>query len=228
MSEPKVLFGIVASNSYWSFAKELERSLRKNVSGNFGVVIFQGVEGWPIGTECRHGIFAGWLEREEYAEWDVAFLLDADMLCEDPFALKQIIPSTPGIVAVLHPGYIGMPRAMLPYEDRADSAARVDADKGEHYYCGGVIGGTRLEMIDLSHAVDLAITNERELGREIRWHDESCVNSTLAAYPPALILDPGFCHPQNDTYYRESVWGGRNYPRYLTALDKRPELRGDR
>jgi histo-blood group ABO system transferase len=227
MSEPKVLFGVVASNSYWSFAKELERSLRKNVSGNFGVVIFQGVEGWPIGTECRHGIFAGWLEREEYAEWDLAFLLDADMLCEDPFLVDQIVPSTPGIVAVLHPGYVGMPRAMLPYEDRPESRAYMP-DSGTEYYCGGVIGGTRKEMIALSRKVAEMIEQERNEGREIRWHDESCVNRILAETPPALILSPAWCHPQGDAYYRESVWGGRDYPRYLTALDKQPELRGNR
>jgi Glycosyltransferase family 6 len=228
MADPKVLFGVVASNSYWSFAKELERSLRKNVSGNFGVVIFQGVEGWPIGTECRHGIFAGWLGRAEYAEWDLAFLLDADMLCEDAFPLRQIIPSTPGIVAVLHPGYVGMPRAMLPYEDRPESIAYVPEDNGTAYYCGGVIGGTREEMQDFSSEIAEMIIDERNDSREIRWHDESCVNHLLSRETPALILGPGFCHPENDTYYRESVWGGRNYPRYLTALDKRPELRGDR
>jgi Glycosyltransferase family 6 len=228
VADPKVLFGVVASDSYWSFAKELESSLRANVCGNFDVVIFQGEEGWPIGTECRHGIFADWLEREEFEEWDVAFLLDADMLCEEPFHVDQIIPSKAGIVAVLHPGYVGMPRAMLPYEDRPESIAFVPEDSGTAYYCGGVIGGTRREMLTLSQSVDRIIRHEREYGREIRWHDESCVNSILADFPPALILDPGFCHPEKDTYYRESVWGGHSYARYLTARDKLPELRGDR
>ena len=207
----------VASASYREFTDDLVMSAREHIRGDFHILALPGIEGWPIGTECRHGIFAAWLTEKDY---EVAFLLDADMLVMESFSLDEILPTKNGIVATLHPGYVGMPRFMLPYEDRPESRSYVPPDQGEHYFCGGVIGGTRDEMLVFSRCVDQMIRDEREDGREIRWHDESCVNALLAVAPPVLTLDPSFAHPDRDDYYRDMVWGGHEYARKIVCRDK--------
>lgn len=184
--------------------------------------ILDGVEGFPVGTECRHGIFHRWL-RDRL--WDWAFLVDADMLVTEPVRAEEIIPGRPGIVATLHPGYIGMPRLMLPYENNADSCAYMSPHAGDFYYCGGFVGGSRAEILALSYQIDAMIFRDRHAGVETRWHDESCLNFRLAVDRPVLTLDPGFCHPANDEYYVRGVWGGETYPRKITAIDKTPAQR---
>lgn len=217
-----VVFVTVASLSYLAFAHDLGESLFENVSGSFYWKVLEGEEGFPIGTECRHGVLAEWLPTCGH---DVVFLLDADMLVEEPFHVAEMLPDRPGIVATRHPGYVGMPRVMLPYEDRPESLAFVEEGYGLTYYCGGVVGGTRAELLNTSLAIDRMIALEREAGREIRWHDESCLNYLLAHVPPVKALDPSFAHPDNDTYYVNHVWGGRSYGRKIVALDKSPEQR---
>ncbi len=215
-----VVLACVASESYHHFAYDLMESVKEHTDADF--VILDGEEGWPSGTECRHGIFADWLEDKFAGSYDVAFLLDADMLVEEPFDLAEILPRRPGIVATLHPGYIGLPSHTLPYEDRPESEAYVHPDVGEVYYCGGFIGGTRAHMLRLSRRIDRTIRREREAGREVRWHDESVLNRELLLWKPVRTLDPSFAHPDNDAYYREGVWGGREYARKIVCRDKTP------
>ncbi len=212
----------VASTSYRAFARDLMLSAIDHIKGDFTFRILDGQEGWPCGTECRHGIFAAWLSENDY---EVAFLLDADMLVEETFNLAEILPPAPGIVATLHPGYVGMPRHMLPYEARPESRAYIPEGQGEHYYCGGVLGGTREELLVFSRCIDQMIRDEHEDGREIAWHDESCVNALLAVAPPVLTLDPSFAHPDRDAHYVANVWGGHAYSRKIVCLDKAPEAR---
>lgn len=223
MTDPIVALVTVASPSYMAFADDLMESAEENIRGVFDWYKLAGEEGWPCGTECRHGIFANWLTNGD--EYDVAFLLDADMLVEEPFDLADILPPKPGIVATLHPGYVGMPRHILPYESRPESRAFIPDDQGDFYYAGGVIGGTREELLVFSRCVDQMIRDERDDGREVAWHDESCVNAILAVAPPVLTLDPSFAHPDADAHYVRNIWGGRDYPRHIVCLDKAPAER---
>jgi histo-blood group ABO system transferase len=224
MSRPLVALVTVASDSYLDFAADLMDSAREHfLPGHPATfVTLPGKEGWPVGTECRHGIFARWVEEHEPV---IAFLCDADMLFETAVSATEVLPPSPGIVATLHPGYVGQPRAMLPYEPRPESRAYLALDEGEHYYAGGFVGGTCAEILALSEAIDLMIREERVEGREVCWHDESCLNRLLFDKPPVLTLSPAMCYPDHDTYYVESVWGGQAYERRLVALDKSPAER---
>lgn len=230
MPDPGIAIVTVASESYRDFAEALERSFveyaDESLLARLTLVCLDGIEGFPIGTECRHGIFADWLG--EHPEYGYAFLSDADMRVCDSISADEILPPAPGIVATLHPGYVDFPPHMLPFEDRPESRAFVPAHSRQSYFCGGFIGGTREEILALSRAIDEIICLERDDGWPVRWHDESCLNHLLANAPPARILSPAFCHPAGDRYYRESVWGGADYPRKIVALDKTAEVRGAR
>jgi histo-blood group ABO system transferase len=223
MSRPLVALVTVASESYRDFAADLMDSAREHFLPGHDITFatLPGVEGWPAGTECRHGIFARWIDEHEP---DVAFLCDADMLFESAVSAAEVLPASPGIVATLHPGYVGQPRAALPYETRPESRAYLSPDEGEHYYAGGFVGGTRAEILALSQAIDLMIREERVEGREIQWHDESCLNRLLYETPPVLTLSPAMCYPDHDAYYVNTLWGER-YARQLVALDKSPAER---
>jgi hypothetical protein len=212
----------VASASYRDLAQQLMESATRYVRGDFSFVIRDGEEGWPVGTECRHGIFADLLEASPF---EVAFLLDADMVFAEPVKIGEILPLEHGVVATLHPGYVTAPRDVLPYEQRPVSRAFVPDELRGRYYCGGFVGGTRAEILALSRAIDLMIREERADGREVTWHDESCLNRLLAETPPVLTLDPSFCHPDNDAWYVDALWGEQHYARKLVALDKVPSQR---
>ncbi len=56
------------------------------------------------------------------------------------------------------------------------------------------------------------------------WHDESAHNRVLATHPPDLVLDPGFCFPEDSEYYEKHVWKQTYEPR-LVARVKTPEQR---
>lgn len=220
----------VASRSYLHYAEALMESAREyfRPTGKSSLIfeILEGEEGWPIGTECRHRIFHAWLleQRCQYA-----LLLDADMLFVRPVAHAEMFSRYEGITATLHPGYVWFDPAILPYERRPESRAYVVSGEGKNYYCGGVIGGSRREILRLSFAVAEMIEREREDGREVCWHDESCVNTLLIDQPPMKTLDPRFCCPSESSYYRQHVWGDDySADARILALDKTAAERGDR
>ncbi len=154
------------------------------------------------------------------------FLMDADMLAVGPIG-PEIIPSEYGITACQHPGYVGKPRAELPYETLPESAAYVGPEEGDVYYCGGFVGGERLAMRMLSSQIAAIVDMDVSRGHTPVWHDESALNRVLAVDPPAVALSPAYCYPSEDSYYRECVWT-ESYERRILALDKTAEERGER
>lgn len=227
MSESVVLVCVAGGETYVRYAEQLMESAHEffRPTDQVELAILPGVEGWPIGTECRHGIFADWLATNEH---DYAFLIDADMRFTGHVTGAILPRQGVGIVAVRHPGYIGIPRSAFPYETRRDSTAFVPADKGERYYAGGFVGGSHAAIYYLSRRIELMIEVDRVSGIEIQWHDESCLNRILALEPPAVALDPRFCCPADATWYRTFWERDYSVDARITALDKTQAERGAR
>ena len=74
--------------------------------------------------------------------------------------------------------------------------------------------------------VDAIVQHDRGLGGWPKWHDESALNAVLANDPPAVTLDPAYCFPDDDAWYR-SFWR-EPYERRIVALDKTQAERGER
>lgn len=178
--------------------------------------LLDGREGWPAATLYRHHV----LLEEPLPETDYLYLVDADMRWEGHVGTEVL----GDLVATRHPGFVGRPASALPYERRAESAARVS--RGGTYYAGGFVGGRCDRFLDLSRRIKDGIDRDDEQGIVAVWHDESHLNAQLAKTPPTLTLPPSFCYPDNDSAYLRT-WPER-YERKLVAVDKTPAERAGR
>lgn len=179
-----------------------------------------GTDGpWPAGTLFR---YAAIVQHADELDFDYLFMCDADMKFVAPVGPE--ILGAEDLTAVQHPGYVGMPREALPYEQRDGTAAFVPSTMGERYYAGGFIGGPRAMFIVMCAAITLAIGDDAEAGIVATWHDESHVNRWLAENPPEVTLSPSYCHPEDASWYRSAIWPEEYEPK-IVALDKPPEER---
>ena len=184
------------------------------------IVVLRGLEGWPAGTLCRHERLLNHLPRTNYV-----YLCDADMRFESE-AGAIVLPPDHGIVATLHPGYVTTPAHDLPYERDPASACAILNGEGSRYFCGGFFGGERTAMRILLTQTSGLLDADAAAGHVTRWQDESALNKVLASWPPQRVLDPSWCYPDSDGWYR-SQWK-KSYPRVLVALDKTARERGTR
>lgn len=184
------------------------------------LTLIPGAEGWPDGTMLRpHRLLTA------LPDTDFVFVCDADMRFESLVGPEILPPRGDGIVATLHPGYLGQPAAALPFETRPQSACYVTPAQRQRYFCGGFWGGSRVAVEWFARTVVSRIDHDRARAITPVWHDESALNAALAARGgPELVLDPSYAHPDNDAYYVEHVWR-RQLPRRLVALDKPAEHR---
>lgn len=214
----------VASTSYERYAEQLMESARKffrpTDPERIVLRILEGVEGWPIGTICRHSILLRHLPRAKFV-----FLCDADMRFEGTVG-PEILPMSYGITAVQHPGFVHRLRAEFSYETSPNSMAYVAPGVGDTYYAGGFIGGERLAMRILSTEIESILMTDARHGIVPVYHDESALNAILARHPPEVTLSPAYVYPDNDQWYR-TVWR-EQYERRLVALDKTATERGNR
>ncbi len=211
---------VATEGLYQDFAHELFLTAEKWFQPTPVVefVLEDGEPGWPRATMCRHEILL-----RELPDTDYVFLCDADMKFVAPVG-KEILPPWGGMVATQHPGYVGMPYAQLPYEQNPESACFIPEGEGHTYYCGGFFGGTQKAM--RRYLAETALCMELDMMRRHvpAWHDESAHNRVLATHPPDLVLDPGYCFPEDSEYYEKHVWKQTYEPR-LVARVKTPEQR---
>lgn len=212
----------VSGLAYEMYAKDMFKSaeLFFHPGDEMEFVTLPAREGWPAATMYRYHVL---LENLDHITGDYIFMTDADM--------RFMAPVGPNILAVIvatqHPGYVGQEPDELPYERRTESMARMPFGSGDVYFCGGFIGGARLAFIEMARVISRAITDDARFNVTARWHDESHLNHALShSFKPSLVLDPGYCYPANDAWYK-TIWKQRYRPR-LVALDKTPEERGDR
>lgn len=222
---------VATGDDYVRFAQQLRESANENwLAGRkpgkpVKFVQLEGPSGWPDATMYRWHLL---LDAIRQIETRFVFLLDADMLIEGKVG-DEVLPLEDGdwgITAVQHPGYVGRPRAELPYETRQESVCFVPPEEGGSYFCGGVVGGGRLGVRALAEQITLLIDLDRQRGITPVWHDESALNRALARRPPEVVLPPSHCYPDNDAAYRS--WWPLQWRRAIVALDKTQAERGDR
>jgi Glycosyltransferase family 6 len=222
MAETTALVAVAGGASYRRYAERLMESAREFFKPTplVELLILEGEEGWPQGTLCRHERLLASFPTAQYI-----YLVDADMRFEAP-AGPIILPPDRGITATLHPGYVATTADELPYERDPASACAVPDGDGTRYFCGGFFGGERAAMHALLTNTCRLLDTDAEHGHATRWQDESALNRVLASWPPQRILDPSYCYPDRDGWYR-GMWTKR-YERILVALDKTREERGER
>lgn len=216
------LVTVVSGEAYARYAKQLGESADEffHPAKKTGFLILDGREGWPAATLYRYHVL---LENERHLrDFDYVYLVDADMRFEAPVG-EEVLGRT---VATLHPGYVGVAAAKLPYERRRDSHACVANGRGGVYYCGGFVGGEWDAFRALATVVRGQIELDDYRGLTAVWHDESHLNAALALRPPALVLSPSYCYPDDDSWYLKQ-WK-QPYERRLVALDKTSDERRGR
>jgi hypothetical protein len=170
-------------------------------------------QGYPEASYRRYHAFHG--ARELLSQYDQLFFSDVDMRFVAPIDGDEIFSS--GITATEHPGFVGQrgdhdknPRstAYCPY--------------GSQYFCGGFNGGDSVTFLDMAKTIAERIDVDDRNGVQPVWVDESQLNNYLYDHPPAKILTPSFCYPEDTDRYLE-IWkkAGRGpFEPKLLALDK--------
>lgn len=183
--------------------------------------------GYPGETLHRYHTF---LEAERFLKcYDYLFYVDVDMRFVAPIFLEDILSD--GITATLHPGYAHarvhkptgkyVPTCGLP-ERRPQSVAYIPEGASTRYFCGGFNGGTSEAYLTMARTIRGNIEIDKMNGITARWHDESHMNRYLLDHPPAKVLTPSFCYPEN--YDGGYGWEPELYTPKLLALDKGPRI----
>jgi histo-blood group ABO system transferase len=211
---------VIATNKYADFVPPLLESARKYFVPEIGFDLLcftdrAAVKGtrhlpvqhspWPGPTLYRFRIFNSY--REILSEYDYLFYCDADMRFVAPVGSEIIADS----VATSHPVLDGAGRDKFTYETNPASRACIRDDEGSHYFIGAFFGGTKSTFLTIAEHCSEAIDDD--LTRDIIavWHDESHLNRYFLDHPPALILSPSYCFPQDS---------GLSYPPKLMVLNK--------
>ena len=170
--------------------------------------------GFPEATMMRYHVISK--AKEVLSRYDFLCYADADMEFVSSVEEEEVFSQ--GITATLHPGYAGM---RGPTEKNPNSACYLINNK--HYFCGGFDGGTSTVYLQMAEELKGMIDHDLALGIVPIWHDESCKNRYLADNPPAKILSPAFCYPENASVYYKHIWekaGLKNIEPKLVALTK--------
>jgi len=148
---------------------------------------------WPYSTLLRYAMY---VEHEQYyKDMDYVFAMDVDMLVVDTVG-DEILGET---VAVQHPGFYNKPVKEFTYEKNPQSKAYIPADIGKLYYAGGLVGGSAVMFSQIAKTVHLNIQLDEAAGIMAVWHDESHINHYFAYNPPKVILNSGYCWPEEKT-----------------------------
>lgn len=170
--------------------------------------------GYPRATLMRYHAMVE--AREILSKYDNIFYSDADMLFVAPVAENEILSD--GITATEHPGYVGLHGTP---EANPRSAAYLPTIRT--YFCGGFNGGTSAAFLQMANAISQAVDQDDANRILAVWHDESHLNRYLYDHPPAKILSPSFCYPENAGEHYKGIW--RRAERHgivpkLVALEK--------
>ena len=181
--------------------------------------------GYPKETLHRYHSF---LQQEELLRgYDQVFYSDIDMRFVAPVAAEDIFSN--GITATLHPGFVvhrdrqrgfileSMPTSGTP-ERCFKSTACLDASCKNQYFCGGFNGGNIDSFLKMATKLRDNIDKDTTVGITALWHDESHLNHYLYHNPPAKILTPSFCYPED--YHGQFGWSPEKYKPVLLALNK--------
>lgn len=165
-------------------------------------------KGHPFETLYRYHTLLK--EENELMAYDQIFWVDADMLFVD--SIGDIFSK--GITATLHPGYVG--RKGTP-ELRKESAAY--CPDASEYYCGGFIGGYQPAFLHMAWSIRSDVDIDTSNNIVAIWNDESHEQRYLFEHPPAKVLSPSYCYPED--YAGQWGWQPGDFKPILLALNKR-------
>ena len=169
--------------------------------------------GYPAATYHRYHAFTS--AQDILSQYDQVFYSDVDMKFVAPVNGDEIF--SPGITATEHPGFVGQ---RGDHEKNPKSAAY--CPNGKQYFCGGFNGGDAQTFLRMSAQLVRNIIMDEIANVQADWVDESHMNKYLCDNPPARILTPSFCYPEDTERYLE-IWAaaGRGpFEPKLIALDK--------
>lgn len=181
--------------------------------GAISRVSFTEAKGYPNETLYRYRTI---LSRRHLLDvFDHVFYIDADMLFVAPVGPQDIISD--GITATLHPGYVG---GRGTPEHRPESTAFCTTNTA--YYCGGFQGGETYAYLQAAEEMSAAIDTDAKNGIIAVWHDESHWNRYLATHPPAKVLGPEYCYPEDAAPRYTNSWArvGMTVEPKIVALTK--------
>ena len=175
-------------------------------------VLTKNALGYPLETLHRYHTILGqdWLIQK----YDQVFYCDVDMRFVAPVG-EEIFSD--GITATLHPGYVGT--RGTPEKSMNSLACCLN---NTAYYCGGFNGGSSRAYIKMAGDLAWKIELDSHVGVMAVWHDESHLNKYLADHPPAKVLDPSYCYPENAGSHYTDKWkaAGLSVTPKLLALTK--------
>ena len=222
----KIALLVIATNKYIQFTHPLWESVKKHFLPGHQVdmFIFTNMDNIPEGTHkihqdhhpfpyptlMRYHIFTK--NKENYSDYDAHYYCDADMLFVNTVG-DEILGD---LVATQHPGFYSFGRKSFSYETRPQSTAYVAPTEGQFYFAGGFNGGRR--YLEMASIITRMIDKDAEKGIVAVWHDESYLNRFLATNPPTLILNPGYCFP--DQPAQAKAWRIDHLTPRLLALTK--------
>jgi hypothetical protein len=167
--------------------------------------------GYPEATLYRyHAVMS---QHALLSEYDYVFYGDADALFVSRVKEEDIFSD--GITATLHSGFCVKNTQGTP-EARPESAAYCPRVK--QYFCGGFNGGTSQAYLQMAEKIRDGVEEDKKKNIMAVWHDESHLNRYLFDNPPAGVLSPSFCYPEN--YNGRYGWAPEQYKPVFVVLDK--------
>jgi hypothetical protein len=170
---------------------------------------------YPEATLLRFHFFL--TQKVFLSRFDYLYYCDADMRWVAP--VGDILAD--GLVATLHPGFAVRNTQGTP-ERRKESTAYLPERTSNQYFCGGFQGGRRKEYLAAADVLAFLIDLDRKRKIMAVWHDESHWVSYLHYHPPAKILTPSYCTPEESLAQGGYCgWTSKQYPPILLAVDKK-------
>ena len=232
----KIILNLIATNKYINFLPEILDSVDLYFfpQSDVTVVIHTNVdipeemvenrrvsiktnliehEPWPFTTLKRFHYFN--TISEEILRSEYAFYIDVDSKFIKTID-DDILPKS-GLIGTIHPCLFDGPGTP---ERNPNSEAYIPHGSNNRYFCGGFIGGSSEEFINMSREIIGRIQRDLEKDIIAVWHDESHINKYFYQNKPEVILDHPFAVAENLNEIREasrilfldkSVRGGHDF-----------------
>jgi hypothetical protein len=218
---------IATGPRYWKYAEAFMANAREYFVPHDVVLFTDGLvygenlthmflyehQGYPQASYRRYHAFTK--AAPVLSQYDQVWYTDVDMRWVAKVAEDEIFSG--GITATEHPGYVGTNGTP---ETNPLSAAYCPIVR--NYFCGGFNGGTSEAFLKMSQVISEAIDRDDKNGIQAEWVDEAQTNRYLFDNPPAKILSPSFCYPENAGPHYKEIWrrANRSFEPKLVALEK--------
>ena len=170
---------------------------------------------WPLITLLRYELF--WKFREELADFDYLYYIDADMRFVGRVG-DEILGTH---VRVKHPGFYQTPKHLCTYERTEGSKAFVPFGKEpENYYIGAFQGGKALPFLEMCRELRERTNQDLQRNFIAAWWDESQMNAYSMDHPADVALDPSYCYPEG--------WNLPFEPKILAVSKDHQEVRNEK